>query len=70
MDGGCCIAQKSAFQAGLTVAGKCGQPKREGVQVVEGAGLVASGVQFITRLATVFTEEFGYTFMVIFIRII
>ena len=27
----------SAFQAGLTVAGKCGQPKTEGGQVVEGA---------------------------------
>ena len=43
---------------------------REGVPVVERVGLVASGVQFITRLAVVFTEEFGYFFMVIFIRII
>ena len=43
---------------------------RVGVLVVERVGLVASGVQFITRLAVVFTEEFGYFFMVIFIRII
>ena len=43
---------------------------RVGVPVVERVGLVASGVQFITRLAAVFTEEFGYFFMVIFIRII
>ena len=28
------------FQAGLTVAGKCGQTKIKNVQVVEGVGLV------------------------------
>ena len=27
-------------EARLTVAGKCGQPKTEGVQVVEGVGLL------------------------------
>ena len=43
---------------------------RVGVPVVERVGLVASGVQFITRLAVVFKEEFGYFFMIIFIRII
>ena len=32
---------------------------RLGVQVVEGVGLVASGSQFITRLAPVFAEEVG-----------
>jgi len=31
--------------------------KREGVQVVEGVGLVASGFQFFTRLGSVFAEE-------------
>jgi len=31
--------------------------KPEGVQVVEGVGLVASGFQFFTRLAAVFAEE-------------
>ena len=31
----------------------------EGVQVVEGVGLVASGFQFFTRLAAVFAEEVG-----------
>jgi hypothetical protein len=30
-----------------------------GVQVVEGVGLVASGLQFFTRLAAVFAEEVG-----------
>ena len=29
----------------------------EGVQVVEGVGLVASGFQFFTRLGSVFAEE-------------
>ena len=36
---GFCNAQTSAFQAVLTVAGKCGQPKTEGIQVVEGVDL-------------------------------
>ena len=40
--------------ATLTVAGKCGQPKTEGVQVVEGVGLVASGFKFLLGLAAVF----------------
>ena len=31
----------------------------EGVQVVEGVGLVASGFQFFTRLGSVFAEEVG-----------
>ena len=35
-----CNAQESDFQAVLTVAGNSGQPKTEGVQVVEGVGLV------------------------------
>ena len=39
--------------------GSAANLKRDGVQVVEGAGLVASGVQFITRLAVVFTDEFA-----------
>ena len=62
---GFCNAQKSAYQAGLTVAGKCGHTKTEGVQVVEGVGLVASGFQFFTPLAAVFAEEvgcFGFAF--------
>ena len=41
----------------LTVAGKCRQPKTEGVQVVEGVGLVPFSFQFFTRLAAVFAEE-------------
>ena len=31
----------------------------EGVQVVEGVGLVPGGFQFFTRLAAVFAEEVG-----------
>ena len=31
----------------------------EGVQVVEGVGLVASGFKFLLGLAAVFAEEFG-----------
>ena len=31
----------------------------EGVQVVEGVGLVASGSQFFTRLGSMFAEEVG-----------
>ena len=31
----------------------------EGVQVVEGVGLVASGSQFFSRLAAVFADEAG-----------
>ena len=37
-------------QAGLTVAGKCGQPKTEGVQVGEGVGLVFPKVDSISTL--------------------
>ncbi len=33
--------------------------KPEGVQVVEGVGLVASGFQFLPHLAAVFAEEVG-----------
>ena len=43
--------------ATLTVAGKCGKPKTEGVQVVEGVGLVASGFKFLLGLGSVFAEE-------------
>ena len=33
--------------------------KLEGIQVVEGVGLVASGFQFLLGLAAVFAEEVG-----------
>ena len=51
-----------SLQAALTVAAEQ-QPCC--VQVVERVGLVASGFQFLPRLAAVFTEEvggFGTTF--------
>ncbi len=47
------------MQAKLFVDGKCGQPKTEGVQVVEGVGLVASGFKFLLGLAAVLAEEVG-----------
>ena len=50
----------------LTVVAKAIQLKPEGVQVVEGVGLVDSGFQFFTRLGSVFTEEVDDIFFIAF----
>ena len=41
------------------------EPQPCGVQVVEWFGLIASGFQFLSRLATVFAEEVGKLIMIV-----
>ena len=56
--------KRSEKRVGLTVAE---EQQPQGVQVVERAGLVVSGFQFLLSLAAVFAEEVGGFLFVSFI---